>query len=148
MVLLQVPGAVVFNGHLTEPVISVALLQLQFHAITQNTEYRVEDITLIHETLIHERITEIDRLASPTGDSQEVAIPCCTEANGVEFKPLRSLLKSVREEAERNAIVQTLERTRWNRKAAARLLKVSYRTILYKIQQYELSSTSNSSSAD
>ena len=51
---------------------------------------------------------------------------------------LRSLLQNVRGEAERNAIAVALEQTRWNRKAAARLLKVSYRTLLYKIQQYHM----------
>lgn len=52
---------------------------------------------------------------------------------------LRSLVQSVKGEAERNAITAALEETRWNRKAAARLLKVSYRTLLYKIQQYHMS---------
>jgi two-component system, NtrC family, response regulator AtoC len=53
---------------------------------------------------------------------------------------LRSLVQSVRLEAERNAIAAALERTGWNRKAAASLLKVSYRTLLYKIEQYQLRS--------
>jgi Bacterial regulatory protein, Fis family len=44
----------------------------------------------------------------------------------------------VREEAERVAIASALEKTGWNRKAAARLLKVSYRSILYKIEQYQM----------
>jgi DNA-binding NtrC family response regulator len=52
---------------------------------------------------------------------------------------LRWLLQTVKGEAERNAITQALEQTRWNRRAAARLLKVSYRTLLYKIQQYHMS---------
>lgn len=52
---------------------------------------------------------------------------------------LRSLVQSVKGEAEKNAIAVALEQTRWNRKAAARLLKVSYRTLLYKIQQYHMS---------
>jgi DNA-binding NtrC family response regulator len=52
---------------------------------------------------------------------------------------LKSLVQSVKGEAERNAIATALEQTRWNRKAAARLLKVSYRTLLYKIQQYHMS---------
>jgi DNA-binding NtrC family response regulator len=56
-----------------------------------------------------------------------------------EVSPSKSLLHSVREEAERNAITTALEQTRWNRTVAARLLKVSYRTLLYKIQQYDLS---------
>jgi len=56
---------------------------------------------------------------------------------------LRSLVQSVKGETERNAIAVALEQTHWNRKAAARLLKVSYRTLLYKIQQYHMSPPSN-----
>jgi len=63
------------------------------------------------------------------GDSRE-------EASAPES--LKSLLHSVRTEAERNAIVAALQKTGWNRKAAARLIKVSYRTLLYKIDQYHL----------
>lgn len=51
---------------------------------------------------------------------------------------LKSLVQSVKLEAERNAITGALEKTGWNRKAAARLLKVSYRTLLYKIEQYHM----------
>ncbi len=51
---------------------------------------------------------------------------------------LKSLVQSAKGETERNAIATALERTHWNRKAAARLLQVSYRTLLYKIQQYHL----------
>jgi DNA-binding NtrC family response regulator len=51
---------------------------------------------------------------------------------------LKALIQSVKSEAERNAIVAALEKTAWNRKAAARLLRVSYRTLLYKIEQYHL----------
>jgi len=56
------------------------------------------------------------------------------------YKSLRSLLQSVKEEAEKNAIALALEQTGWNRKAAARLLKTSYRSVLYKIEQYRMSS--------
>ncbi len=52
---------------------------------------------------------------------------------------LRTLVQTVKGEAERSAIAVALDQTRWNRKAAARLLKVSYRTLLYKIQQYHMS---------
>ena len=51
---------------------------------------------------------------------------------------LKSLVHNVRVEAERNAIVAALQKTGWNRKAAARMIKVSYRTLLYKIDQYHL----------
>ena len=56
-------------------------------------------------------------------------------------KSLKSLIHDVKTEAERNAIAAALEKTGWNRKAAARLLKVSYRTMLYKIEQYQMSSS-------
>ncbi len=51
---------------------------------------------------------------------------------------LRALIQDVKSEAERSAIGAALMRTGWNRKAAARLLKVSYRTMLYKIEQYKM----------
>jgi two-component system response regulator AtoC len=51
---------------------------------------------------------------------------------------LKSLIQGVKWEAERNAIAAALLRTGWNRKAAARMLKVSYRTMLYKIEQYKM----------
>jgi DNA-binding NtrC family response regulator len=51
---------------------------------------------------------------------------------------LKALVQNVKLEAEKNAIAAALERTGWNRKAAARLLKVSYRTLLYKIEQYQM----------
>jgi two-component system, NtrC family, response regulator AtoC len=59
-------------------------------------------------------------------------------------KSLRTLLQSVKAEAERNAIAFALEKTGWNRKAAARLLKVSYRTVLYKIEEYQMNSPDHS----
>lgn len=66
-------------------------------------------------------------------------------ANGIELaeagpKSLKSLIHDIKSETEKSAIGVALERTGWNRKAAARLLKVSYRSLLYKIEQYHLKS--------
>ena len=72
--------------------------------------------------------------SSASAGSQSSSMPSIEEC-----KSLRSYLKNVREAAEKEAIAQTLEKTRWNRKAAARLLNVSYRSILYKIEEYRLS---------
>ena len=51
---------------------------------------------------------------------------------------LKSLLQSLKLEAEKNVIAAALQKTGWNRKAAARMLRVSYRALLYKIDQYHL----------
>ncbi len=54
-------------------------------------------------------------------------------------KSLKALIQGIKCETERNAIAAALGKTGWNRKAAARLMGVSYRTMLYKIDQYHMS---------
>jgi two-component system, NtrC family, response regulator AtoC len=51
---------------------------------------------------------------------------------------LKSLVRGLKDEAEREAIARTLERTRWNRKEAARRLGISYKALLYKIRRYSI----------
>ena len=58
--------------------------------------------------------------------------------NADEKASLKVLVRHAKGEAERNAIAQALEETHWNRKAAARALSISYRALLYKIQEYQL----------
>jgi two-component system, NtrC family, response regulator AtoC len=72
------------------------------------------------------------------GGIQEAEVPPRSEPEE-RSSGLKSLVQSVKGEAERNAIAAALDETRWNRKAAARLLKVSYRTLLYKIELYRMS---------
>jgi DNA-binding NtrC family response regulator len=64
-------------------------------------------------------------------------------AEAGEMRPapstLKSMIQNIRWETEKNAISAALQKTGWNRKAAARLLGVSYRSILYKIEQYQMS---------
>jgi two-component system response regulator AtoC len=55
-----------------------------------------------------------------------------------EKSSLKLLVRNAKGETERSAIAQALEQTHWNRKAAARLLNVSYRALLYKIQEYHM----------
>jgi two-component system response regulator AtoC len=55
-----------------------------------------------------------------------------------EPESLKSLIQGIKSGAEQNAIGAALKKTGWNRKAAARLLRVSYRTLLYKIDQYQM----------
>ncbi len=76
-------------------------------------------------------------LAHAVEDGDEPAIENIEVEQGASG--LKLLVQNVKGETERNAINTALEQTRWNRKAAARLLKVSYRTLLYKIQQYHMS---------
>jgi len=77
----------------------------------------------------------------PLRTNQHVPPASHSNAGSGGSKSLRSLIQSVKSEAERNAIAVALEKTGWNRKAAARLLNVSYRTVLYKIEQYKMTAS-------
>jgi len=66
-------------------------------------------------------------------------------AAGEEQSSLKLLVRNAKGEAERSAISHALQETHWNRKAAARLLSISYRALLYKIQEYHLVPPTDSS---
>jgi two-component system response regulator AtoC len=53
---------------------------------------------------------------------------------------LKALVRSLKDEAETEAIADALEKTRWCRKDAARMLGISYKALLYKIRQFNLDS--------
>ena len=58
--------------------------------------------------------------------------------HGSDGGGLKSLARTAKDEAEAQAIRAALDQTNWNRKAAAVLLQVSYKALLYKIKQYGL----------
>jgi two-component system, NtrC family, response regulator AtoC len=51
---------------------------------------------------------------------------------------LKDVGKRAAEVAEKEIILSTLQETHWNRKQAAKLLRVSYKALLYKVQKYHL----------
>jgi two-component system response regulator AtoC len=51
---------------------------------------------------------------------------------------LREIARRGAREAERHALAEVLERVRWNRAEASRILKVSYKTLLNKIAECQL----------
>jgi two-component system response regulator AtoC len=51
---------------------------------------------------------------------------------------LKSLVRSLKDEAEMEAIADALEKTNWSRKEAARMLGISYKALLYKMRQFKL----------
>jgi DNA-binding NtrC family response regulator len=49
---------------------------------------------------------------------------------------LREVARQAARTAERQALLEVLDKVHWNRVAAARMLKVSYKTLLTKINEY------------
>jgi two-component system, NtrC family, response regulator AtoC len=67
-----------------------------------------------------------------------VPAPQASRVNAACGGDLKAMVRSLKDEAEIEAINATLQRTKWNRKEAARLLQISYKALLYKIRQYDL----------
>ena len=70
-------------------------------------------------------------------NGQRVARPGSAVASGsVTRRSLKEVCKEATRKAETEAIVDALFHTRWNRRKAAALLKVSYKAVLNKIKEY------------
>ena len=82
-----------------------------------------DEKAILDELAIHE---VVDRSSGAAGES--------SGSGG-----LKQMVRSLKGEAEAVAIQQVLEGVGWNRKAAANDLKISYKALLYKIKQYDLS---------
>jgi two-component system response regulator AtoC len=78
-----------------------------------------------------------ETLAAPS-EPPPATLSIDSEAVDNDAPSLKSLVRSLKDETEISAITRALEKTNWNRKLAARNLNISYRGLLYKIQQYGL----------
>lgn len=68
-------------------------------------------------------------------DLQTASIVTGRTAVVAQGASLKVAARAASKQAERELIMQALERTRWNRKRAARELQISYKSLLYKIKQ-------------
>jgi two-component system response regulator AtoC len=82
--------------------------------------------------LLGERAVLTALLSAPSEDVSAVPL----SQNG--FEALRDVARRGAQEAERKALTAVLDQVGWNRVAAARALKVSYKTLLNKIAECEL----------
>lgn len=67
-------------------------------------------------------------------DLRATQVNVAMSEDGMRLSPLKAVSRAASRQAERELIQKALERTRWNRKRAARDLQVSYKSLLYKIK--------------
>jgi two-component system response regulator AtoC len=89
-------------------------------------------VVLESEEAILSEIIHVDRSERRSGDAMRALLEEIEETAGEV--PLREVGRRAAQEAEREAIEHVLHHTNWNRKQAARLLGVSYKTLLHKIR--------------
>jgi len=76
-------------------------------------------------------LVEMSSTRQRTSPREEPAAP--REPQG-----LKALVRGLKDEAEMEAIADALEKTRWCRKDAAKMLGISYKALLYKMRQFNL----------
>jgi DNA-binding NtrC family response regulator len=95
---------------------------------------------IIRELSTHKPIVTSHDAAPVAGAAASVAQVTPASANGVNELEMPSLLEIGRRaamQAEREAIERVLAQTRWNRRQAARILKISYKALLNKLKTME-----------
>jgi len=65
-----------------------------------------------------------------------------------QYASLKAVAREASRLAERDLILKALEKTHWNRKQAAKQLQISYKALLYKIKQMEVSGADLTSEGD
>ena len=95
----------------------------------------IKRVALLGET--EEMETELFEEAGPITVSQP-RMSLASEEPGAP-RSLREVSRQAVQHAERQAILRALQEHAWNRRQAARQLKMSYRSLLYKIKDYDLS---------
>src|SRR5437667_4077093 len=75
-------------------------------------------------------LVEMSATRQRTSPRQEVVVP--------KEQGLKALVRGLKDEAEMEAIADALEKTRWCRKDAAKMLGISYKALLYKMRQFNL----------
>lgn len=97
------------------------------------------------ETQTANRLSTTGDSADTTNSSAEQKAAADLNAASLEAPPAQKVtLRSLRAEAEIHAISCALEQTGWNRKRAAELLSISYRGLLEKIRQHNITSKTGS----
>ncbi len=79
--------------------------------------------------------------SEPANTVSTFSIPQVTDSASSDSYSLKAIIGEKIAVEEKKLISQVLHKTNWNRRKAAELLEISYRSLLYKIKDYALNST-------
>ncbi len=80
----------------------------------------------------------VRELEAKVGPPTEAVDPISAERALLPCSGMRSIMRDVKDRTEAQLILDALEVSGWNRRHAAQYLNISYRGLLYKIQQHRL----------
>lgn len=88
-----------------------------------------------------------DAMTEPESNAKKAKTKLMVDHNGTQVT-LKRMAKDAIKEVERNVILETLRANQWNRRKTAQDLKISYRALIYKIQDAGLVSRRGSARSD
>lgn len=101
----------------------------------------VKGIVLYGEEKVFAKERIRNLITSGTRPDPYEAISSISVTRGTDPIALKEIGKKAAEAVEKEIIQRTLQKTHWNRKEAAKLLCISYKALLHKIQRYRLDDT-------
>jgi two-component system response regulator AtoC len=109
----------------------------------ENAVSRYVVLGKLHETsdLVNERADGLSSKNKVSVKTEEMAAPAPQTESPREEIGLKKVAKEAVIKAEREVILKVLKMTRWNKSKAAKLLKISYKALLYKIKDCGIDQT-------
>jgi len=95
----------------------------------------VKRYLLLGENEVDLRHPETDSLKNIIDSNQNNSL---SKPLDIEKINLKKMSKNVKDRAEKRIISYVLEQTDWNKSPAAKILKISYKTLLYKIADFDI----------
>jgi two-component system, NtrC family, response regulator AtoC len=117
--------------HRTEMTLSDRVMQLLIEYPWPGNIRQLENVVKRIVALANEELGIVDLKVSPMLSS----LPHAAIAPS---RSLKAASRAASRQAERELILQTLERTHWNRKRAAEALQISYKSLLFKLKQIQV----------
>jgi two-component system response regulator AtoC len=117
----------------TEMMLSDRVMQLLLEHPWPGNIRQLENVVKRIVALENEELGIVDLKVSPVLSS--FPLPAAVAAPP---RSLKAASRAASRQAERELILQTLERTHWNRKRAAEALQISYKSLLFKLKQIQV----------
>jgi len=118
--------------HRAEMTLSDRVMQLLVEHPWPGNIRQLENVIKRIVALENEELGIVDLKVSPMLSSLPPA------AMSAPSRSLKAASRAASRQAERELILQTLERTHWNRKRAAEALQISYKSLLFKLKQIQV----------
>ena len=125
-----------------EPALSTAAMNILIRHHWPGNVRELENFARKLVVLRDEQLALSD-FSSPLMSDADGMLEPSVETKPAKILPLKEAARAASRNAERELIVQALERTRWNRKRTARELQISYKALLYKLKQLGLDGDSS-----